>query len=65
MLLDLENMEAMSLSVMMATWGTFLARDAVFERGTRSLGKRWMKLGTCCAATPSPLRRFIPPKPLS
>ncbi len=44
MYVDLEDIPSAQLGIALSTWGAFIGRDMVFERGTRSLGKRLLKL---------------------
>lgn len=42
--LELGNLAASIPSIGLSTWVMFIIKDAIFERGTRSIGKRYMKL---------------------
>ena len=61
MYIDLEDIVASQISLAFATWGLFLAKDMIFERGTRSIGKRLMKLEVvrCDGQLPSRWNNFF------
>lgn len=42
--LDIGNLMGAGASVSLSTWALFMGRDMIFERGTRSPGKRLLKL---------------------
>lgn len=54
---DLGDPQASMVAFSFALWGSFVARDALFEQGTRSLGKRLMGLEIVTVAGQLPTRR--------